>query len=74
MNLIRNWWNNRKKQEETMITKAIRNEFAITEKSGTIFLTHNDVAFMQIDSDAKAADIAELLNTARDTAQTYRSL
>ncbi|MCM1296830.1 MAG: hypothetical protein NC311_14930 [Muribaculaceae bacterium] len=74
MEMIKSWWDNRKRQEEKLITEANRNEFAVTERSGKLFLTHNGVAFMQIGQDTVAGEIAQLLNKARDTAQTYRSL
>lgn len=72
MNVLKKWWSNRQKKEQDKIAESIRNEFEVVEKSGILYLIHNGVAFARIDADAKAIDVAEKLNEARDTAQEFR--
>lgn len=72
MNFLKEWWQDRKIKEQERITDSIRMEFEVVEKGGFLFLTHNGVAFDQIDKDTPAREIAMRLNTARDTAQKFR--
>lgn len=74
MNYLKKWWTDRVAKREEEITQIIRDEFRVVEKSGILFLTHNGVAFEQIAGDAPASEIAGKLNTARNVAQTYRTL
>lgn len=74
MNIIKKWWKNYQAKNEQEITESIKNEFKVVEKSGCLFLTHDGVAFEQIDSDTPANIIAEKLNIARETAGNYRVL
>lgn len=74
MNFLNEWWNGRKRKYQDRIANEICNEFEVVEKGGVLFLTHNGVAFDQIDKDTPAREIAMKLNMARDTAQAYRKL
>ena len=74
MKILNKWWSDRKKKEQDRIASEIRKEFEVVEKDGVLFLTHNGVAFDQIDKDTPANGIASKLNIARDTAQAFRVL
>lgn len=74
MKILSRWLSDYKKKVQDRIAMEMRKEFEVVEKDGTLFLTHNGVAFDQIDRDTPAHEIAMKLNTARDTAQTYRML
>lgn len=74
MNWIKKWWDKRVAKREEEVRQMIRDEFKVVERSGILFLTHNGVAFEQIANDTPASEIADLLNNARDVAQTYRTL
>ncbi len=71
MEILSRWLNDHKKKVQDRIAMGMRKEFEVVEKDGTLFLTHNGVAFDQIGKDTPAREIAMKLNTARDTAQAY---
>lgn len=71
-NPIKKWWR-RKLRESTEARKNdIRESFDIIERGGSIFLTYRGDAFEQIDTHARADEIAKKLENARLTALKFR--
>lgn len=52
----------------------LKSEFKVKERGGILYLTHNDVAFKIIDTNASAADIAMALEEARAAAINFEGL
>lgn len=59
-----------RKQEEN----NLKSEFKVTERKGRLWLTHNGVAFMEIQAKASAETITTELNKARNAAMEYAML
>lgn len=64
----------KKEKWNAMAEERIKSEFRVVERDGTIYLTHNDVAFMSIDDNATAKVIAQKLEVVRNTAVKYAKL
>lgn len=52
----------------------IKSEFSVKERAGFLWLTHNGIAFMKINGNANASDVARMLNTARDCAVEFERI
>lgn len=53
--------------------RFIRSEFKVTERNGSLWLTHCGVAFMKVSSLSSAEGVASELEKARDTAIEFLS-
>lgn len=52
----------------------IRWQFKVVERGGSLWLTHEGVAFFEIPSGKTASEVAKMLNGARTAAITYDGL
>lgn len=53
---------------------VVYSQFQVKERGGSLWLTHDGVAFMEMSKDTTSAEVAELLNTARMSAITFERL
>lgn len=74
MKTINQWWTERKEQAQENEIKSLRNEFAVSEQYGQIFLTHNGRAFAIMNKYATAEEIAIRLSEARRAALKLEGL
>lgn len=52
----------------------IRKEFNVTERDGSLWLTHNDTAFMKVSSLSPAESVTSELNRVRESAVEFARL
>ena len=74
MKNFKKYISDRKEKYRMQYEANIRSDFKVQEKSGSLWLTHNGIAFMKVDENANASDVAKLLNTARNCAVDFEGL
>lgn len=74
MNKIRQYFHNRKERKRLEDEARLKSEFRVVERNGYLWLTHEGVAFMKIESLSYAADVASELKKARETAIEFKGL
>lgn len=62
----------RKCKIENAKTMEICMEFEVVERNGSLWLTHNGVAFSKVNPLASATEISELLNQSREAAIEFK--
>lgn len=70
MNIIKRY----RERMEASKDALIREEFKVTEKGGSLWLTHRGVAFRRIEDHHTAEVVANLLKDARDAAVKHERL
>lgn len=74
MNRIKQYFHNRKERKRLRNEAWIKAGFKVEERNGYLWLTHEGVAFMKIESLSYAGDVASELKKARETAIEYKGL
>ena len=74
MNRIRQYFHNRRERKRLKDEAWVKAGFKVEERNGYLWLTHEGVAFMKVNSVAYAADAVKELLMARETAIEYKGL
>lgn len=74
MQTIKEYIRNKKEKAQSQYEADVRADFRVVEKGGFLWLTHQGIAFMKVESTSKASDVAQRLAHARDTAIEYENL
>lgn len=72
--LIRRWIDRKKDSFRRQRDNDIREEFKVVELDGKLWITHNGVAFEEMDPSKSADEVTHLLLKARETAIRYDKL
>ena len=73
MNRIKKYFKERKERERLQEESRLKSEFAVVERGGSIWLTHDGVAFIEFDYCVDAEYIAKTIGRCRDTAIEYKT-
>lgn len=74
MNKIKKYFKERKERERLEEEARLKSEFDVVERGGSLWLTHDGVAFAKFDGDFKADEIAENIKQCRNVAVEYKRL
>lgn len=74
MKIIRKWLDHQKEKSRKERREAIMKEFDVKEIGKEFFITHNNVAIVQIMPDETSCQISEKLNNIRHVALIYDDL
>ena len=74
MNRIKQYFKNRKERERLEEEARLKSEFAVVELGGSLWLTHDGVAFVEFESDDDAHYIASAIDNCRNAAIRYKRL
>lgn len=74
MNRIKQYFKNRKERERLEEEAHLKSEFAVVERGGSLWLTHDGVAFAEFESDDDAHYIASAIDKCRNAAIRYKRL
>lgn len=74
MKKIKEWWADYKAGKKNAHVNDVHSQFQVKERGGHLWLTHNGVAFLKIDTDERAQFVTDMLNGARNCAVEYEGL